>query len=129
MDAQLVIIMAVIATVMAAGGIFLVTLLISNQRDLNGRLTQIAETNAVSQAELRLTMNERLDRVSKRLGDGLEQSATKTAETLGDLKKHLNVLDDAQKNISELSNQVVGLQEVLANKHVEHLVKFNYATL
>lgn len=116
MDAQLVIIMAVIATVMAAGGIFLVTLLISNQRDLNGRLTQIAETNAVSQAELRLTMNERLDRVSKRLGDGLEQSATKTAETLGDLKKHLNVLDDAQKNISELSNQVVGLQEVLANK-------------
>jgi DNA recombination protein RmuC len=35
---------------------------------------------------------------------------------LGDLKKHLNVIDQAQKNIVELSQQVVGLQDLLANK-------------
>ena len=60
------------------------------QRELAGRLSQLAESHS--------------------------QSATRTAGTLGELRKHLNVIDQAQKNIAELTGQVVGLQDILANK-------------
>lgn len=116
MDATTLVIVSVAATLFLGGGIFLAVFLIGAQREMSGRLSQIAESTATNQAELRRAMDERLDGVSKRLGEGLEKSATRTAETLGDLKKHLNVLDTAQKNISELSGHVVGLQDVLANK-------------
>ena len=86
------------------------------QSELKGRLTMLAESSAAAQAALNKTLDERLDAVSKRLGDSLEKSSTRTAETLGDLKKHLNVIDAAQKNISELTTQVVSLQDILANK-------------
>ena len=65
---------------------------------------------------MRRALDERLDGVTHRLGEGLERSAARTAETLGDLKKHLDVLDKAQRNIAELSGHVVGLQDILANK-------------
>jgi DNA recombination protein RmuC len=86
------------------------------QSELAGRLAQLAEQGAAERAELARALQERLDNVSKRLGDGLEQSATKTAETLGQLTKHLDVIDRAQQNIAELAGQVVGLQEILDNK-------------
>ena len=116
MDATTLVIVAFVAAVMLAGAVFLAVFLIGAQREMSGRVAQIAESTAASQAEMRRALDERLDGVSRRLGEGLEQSATRTAETLGDLKKHLNVLDTAQKNISELSGHVVGLQDILANK-------------
>jgi len=90
--------------------------LAAQQQELGGRLSQLAEQGAAERAELTRALQERLDGVSKRLGDGLEQSATKTAETLGQLTMHLNVIDQAQKNITDLAGQVVGLQEILDNK-------------
>ena len=116
MDVTTFVIVAVVAAVMVAGAVFLTVFLIGAQREMSGRVAQIAETTAVSQAEMRRVLDERLDGVSRRLGEGLEQSTARTAETLGDLKNHLNVLDTAQKNISELSGHVVGLQDILANK-------------
>ena len=65
-------------------------------------------------------MTERLDTVSQGMGQRLSTSAEKTAETLGDLRKRLDVIDQAQKNIvevsSDLSGQVGGLQDILSNK-------------
>ena len=86
------------------------------QVDLGGRLSQMAEQTALERAELMRTLHERLDGVSKRMGDSLEQSATRTATSLGELGKHLNVIDQAQKNISDLAGQVIGLQDILDNK-------------
>jgi len=86
------------------------------QAEMAGRLAQIAESSATGQAAISKTLEERLDAVGKRLGDGLEQSSTKTAESLGDLKKHLNVIDQAQAKITGLTEQVVNLQDLLANK-------------
>ena len=86
------------------------------QQELGGRLTQMAEQTAAERAELSRALQDRLDGVSKRLGEGLEQSATKTAATLGELGKHLNVIDQAQKNITELAGQVISLQDILDNK-------------
>ncbi len=86
------------------------------QSEIMGRLKALAESQTVAQSDLTRTLNERLDAVSKRMGERLETSAVKTAESLGDLKKHLNVIDAAQKNIEELAGQVVGLQDILSNK-------------
>ena len=86
------------------------------QGEIKGRLAMLAETSAAAQTALRETLDQRLDAVSKRLGESLEKSTTTTAETLGALKKHLNVIDEAQKNITALTAQVVSLQDILANK-------------
>ncbi|MBI2993393.1 MAG: DNA recombination protein RmuC [Gammaproteobacteria bacterium] len=50
--------------------------------------------------------------VEKRLAEGFE----KTTQTFGDILKRLALIDEAQKKITELSSNVVSLQEVLADK-------------
>lgn len=50
--------------------------------------------------------------VEKRLSEGFE----KTNQTFTDIVKRLALIDDAQKKITELSTNVVSLQEVLADK-------------
>jgi DNA recombination protein RmuC len=50
--------------------------------------------------------------VEKRLADGFE----KTTKTFNDILQRLALIDDAQKKITELSNNVVSLQEVLSDK-------------
>lgn len=79
---------------------------------LGGRLTQLAE----GQSHMARQVEERLDKVSQRMGASLEQSAEKTALTMASLQERLALIDQAQKNITELSGQVVGLQDILANK-------------
>ena len=59
---------------------------------------------------------ERIEALDKRLGENLKESASKTGETLGGIQARLTVIDEAQKNISDLSGQVVSLQHVLSNK-------------
>jgi len=94
---------------------------------LSGRLAQIAEDQAAAQARiaerlhaqeraLAKALDERLNAFSKRIGDRLQESATQSQTTLADLRERLAVIDRAQTNITELSNQVVGLQDILANK-------------
>jgi DNA recombination protein RmuC len=95
--------------------------------EIAGRLAQMAESQAATQAQLaeRLqaqeravtkAVEERLAEFSKRVGDRLQESATQNQTTLTDLRERLAVIDKAQKNITELSTQVVGLQDILANK-------------
>jgi DNA recombination protein RmuC len=50
--------------------------------------------------------------VEKRLAEGFE----KTTATFTDILKRLAIIDEAQKKITELSSNVVSLQEVLADK-------------
>ena len=76
----------------------------------------MAETSAAAQATINKTLEERLDAVTKRLGDGLERSTVRTQKTIGDIQSRLAVIDAAQKNLTELAGQVVGLQDILANK-------------
>jgi DNA recombination protein RmuC len=90
--------------------------LTTGQHDLAGRLAAISEANAASQNQLTKTLNDRLDAVSKRLGESLEASSEKTGKTMIDLRERLAKIDAAQKNIAELSSQVVSLQDVLSNK-------------
>jgi DNA recombination protein RmuC len=61
-------------------------------------------------------LEERLGDLAKKVGDRLQESSTRSHETLTDLRERLAVIDKAQQNITELSSQVVGLQDILANK-------------
>ena len=95
--------------------------------DLAGRLTQMADSQAAVQARIAeqlqaqeravtKALEERLADFSKRVGDRLQESSTRSQNTLTELRERLAVIDRAQKNITELSTQVVGLQDILANK-------------
>ena len=94
---------------------------------LAGRLAQMAESqNAVQsaiverlQAQERVvvkTVDERLQGFSKLVGDRLTDSTTKHQTALAELRERLVIIDKAQQNLTELSTQVVGLQDILANK-------------
>ena len=99
----------------------------ASQGELVGRLSQLSESQAAQQARLAEVMQsqereiakkleERLAEVSRKVGESLEKTTTKNETTMTDLKTRLAVIDAAQKNITELSTQVVNLQDILSNK-------------
>jgi len=95
--------------------------------ELAGQLTQMAgaQTAALGQISERLQgqerlltqmLQERLEAVSRRVSDTLEKTAQAQASTLGELRERIARIDAAQANITELSSQMVTLQQILANK-------------
>jgi DNA recombination protein RmuC len=129
MDVILTVAVAVIGVLVIA----LIAVMRSNHKtpgqgaELIGRLTQLAESNAAQQAQfserlqvqertLSKTLEERLADLSRRIGENLQQSSNKTGETMTKLQERLAVIDAAQKNITKLSSEVVGLQDILSNK-------------
>jgi len=87
------------------------------QSEIAGRFAQAL----AGQSELQNVLAERLEALDRRLGESLKETATKTAETLGGIQTRLTVIDEAQKNISALSGQVISLQEILSNKQARGL--------
>lgn len=95
-------------------------LLISNQHQTMEQLTLMAKITREEQAssidKLTESTDKRLQEISgqveKRLAEGFE----KTTKTFNDILKRLALIDDAQKKITELSTNVVSLQEVLSDK-------------
>ncbi len=85
-------------------------------QELSGRLAQLSDDSRKSQSELSKALQERLDNVGQRMGSSLAEAATKTAKSIGEIQTRLSVIDDAQKNILELSGEIVGLQNILSNK-------------
>ena len=84
---------------------------------------ELAERMAAAQAELsgRLQqsqsgVSERLDQLSRRVGDGLNKQTEKTGKNLKQLAERLAVIDRAQQTITDLSQQMVSLQDILSNK-------------
>ena len=90
--------------------------LAQQQSELGGRFSQLAESQAANQSAVSKSLEERLDTLTKRVNDNLQESSSKTAKSLGELQTRLGVIDQAQKTINELSGNVVGLQQILANK-------------
>jgi len=89
----------------------------ASQSEIAGRFAQAL----AGQRELQNVLAARLEALDQRLSENLKDTATKTAETLGGLQTRLSVIDEAQKNISALSGQVVSLQEILSNKQARGL--------
>jgi DNA recombination protein RmuC len=94
---------------------------------LTERLTQLSEFHAASQAQLTQqlqvqeralakSLDERLALTTTRVNETLEKSSNTQKSSLDELKERLIRIDAAQKNITELSSQMVGLQDILSNK-------------
>jgi DNA recombination protein RmuC len=92
------------------------TELAQHQADAAARLEAMIGMLGDRQSQLQRAVNERLDSVSFRLGDSLQKTTQNTSEKLQKLHERLAVIDNAQKNITELATQVTSLQSVLANK-------------
>lgn len=68
------------------------------------------------QAELQRAVHERLDSVTHHLNQSMSTTRQHTVESLQKLNERLAVIDNAQRNITDLASQVTSLQSVLANK-------------
>jgi DNA recombination protein RmuC len=86
------------------------------QAETVGRLHAVGDTLTGRQAELGRVLNDRLDAVTHRIGQSMESQTRHTVESLRHLHERLAVIDNAQKNLTDLSSQVTSLREVLANK-------------
>jgi DNA recombination protein RmuC len=88
----------------------------SELAELKGRLQTFAEISVARQGDIARAVNERLDRMTHRVGADLNETSRKTHESIAKLNERLAVIDTAQKNLTDLSTNMVGLQEILANK-------------
>ena len=86
------------------------------QSDTAGRVHTMGEVLSGRQAELARAVSERLDTVTHRLGQSMQQQTQSTMANLAKLNERLAVIDNAQKNLTDLSSQVTSLRQVLANK-------------
>ncbi|MBK5197682.1 MAG: DNA recombination protein RmuC [Methyloceanibacter sp.] len=88
----------------------------SELAELKGRLQTFAEISVARQGDIARAVNERLDRMTHRVGSDLNETARKTTDSITKLNERLAVIDTAQKNLTDLSTNMVSLQEILANK-------------
>jgi DNA recombination protein RmuC len=84
--------------------------------EMKVRLQTLAEISVSRHGELARAVNERLDRMTHRVGSDLNKTARKTNDSIAKLYERLVVIDSAQKNLTELSTNMVSLQQILANK-------------
>src|ERR1043166_271069 len=61
-------------------------------------------------------LSQQVDALKEKLGESLAANAEKTGQTLGSLTERLNVIDSAQKNITDLSTHVSSLREIFSDK-------------
>lgn len=86
------------------------------QSEMTGRMQTMAEVFGSRQSDLTRALSERIDGMSHRLGQSMTSSNRDTHENLRKLQERLAIIDRAQQTITELSQDVVGLQEILSNK-------------
>ncbi len=94
---------------------------------LSERLAQMTEAQAAQQAQLAQTLqaqertlaqsvDARLQQLTGKIDATLEKTDKNQKTVLDELKERLVRIDTAQKNLTDLSSQVVGLQDILSNK-------------
>jgi DNA recombination protein RmuC len=86
------------------------------QAETIGGLRSMSDSLTGRQAELARVVSDSLAAVTHRLDQSMASSTQQTMERLHKLNERLAVIDNAQKNLTDLSSQVTSLREVLANK-------------
>ena len=108
------------------------------QEHLAGGLATVSGSQATGQAQVIQAMEARLAEVQSRMNDRLHESALRSARALAEMQEKMNeqlrggsertvkslaelqqrlaVIDRAQENITRLSGDVLGLQDILSNK-------------
>ncbi len=86
------------------------------QNEATGRVDAMGQALAGRQAEMARAVTERLDSVTHRVGQSMEQTTRNTMDSLRVLHERLGIIDNAHKNLTDLTSQVTSLRDVLANK-------------
>lgn len=86
------------------------------QNEAAGRVHEMGQALVGRQAEMARAVNERLDSVTHRVGQSMEQTTRNTMDSLRVLHERLGIIDSAHKNLTDLTTQVTTLRDVLANK-------------
>jgi DNA recombination protein RmuC len=86
------------------------------QSEATVRVDAMGQTLVGRQAEMTRAVNERLDSVTHRVGQSMEQTTRSTMDSLRVLHERLGIIDNAHKNLTDLTSQVTTLRDVLANK-------------
>src|SRR5258708_34844328 len=86
------------------------------QSEATGRVDAMGQALVGRQAEMARAVNERLDSVTHRVGQSMEQTTRNTMDSLRVLHERLGIIDNAHKNLTDLTSQVTKLPDVLANK-------------
>src|SRR3984885_12606530 len=86
------------------------------QSEATGRVDAMGQHLAGRQAEMARAVSERLDSVTHRVGQSMEQTTRNTMDSLRVLHERLGIIDNAHKNLTDLTSQVTTLRDVLANK-------------
>ena len=89
---------------------------IKQNDELKATITTLSNLFSGNNDQLRNSMEDRMDKIKLQLKQGLSENTEKTNENLSKLSERLAIIDNAQKNITELSNNVVDLQDILSNK-------------
>jgi DNA recombination protein RmuC len=88
----------------------------SVRQQVTEALTQHADTLSQRVEKLTLTTDDRLKEISGQVEKRLSEGFEKTTATFTDVVKRLAMIDEAQKKITELSSNVVSLQDILTDK-------------
>ncbi|TNF33348.1 MAG: DNA recombination protein RmuC [Gammaproteobacteria bacterium] len=86
------------------------------RQQVTDALGRYAEEMGKRVEALTQTTDQRLKEISGQVEKRLNEGFEKTTATFADVLKRLALIDEAQKRITELSGNVVSLQEVLADK-------------
>jgi DNA recombination protein RmuC len=86
------------------------------QAEMTGRVQTIAEVFGSRQSDFARVISERIDGLQHRVGQGLEATTRHQGEHLSKLNERLAVIDAAQKNLTDLTGEIVGLRDILSNK-------------
>ncbi|MGN6285846.1 MAG: DNA recombination protein RmuC [Afipia sp.] len=86
------------------------------QSEATGRVDAMGQALVGRQVEMARAVNERLDSVTQRVGQSMEQTTRSTMDSLRVLHERLGIIDNAHKNLTDLTTQVTTLRDVLANK-------------
>src|SRR5947199_7170669 len=86
------------------------------QSEATGRVDAMGQALAGRQAEMARAVSERLDSVTHRVGQSMEQTTRNTMDSLRVLHERLGLIGNAHKNLTDLTLQVTTLRDVLANK-------------
>lgn len=101
--------------------------LAQSQMELAGRLTQLSASQAAAQSQLAERMqaqerhvsrvlDQRLEDLGRRVGERLHASGQQTVAQMHEVRERLAVIDRAQKTMTDLSSQIISLQDILGNK-------------
>jgi DNA recombination protein RmuC len=90
--------------------------LLQQSFEMSGRMQTMAHIFGDRSSTLEKLVTERIEAQGHRVGQALQETNQRTSESLGKLAERLAVIDRAQSNITKLSENVVSLQSILANK-------------